>query len=779
MLRWIDPQPVNSGRLSSLGLSSLIADILVRRGISDATAARTFLHPESIPSTPYPGIGMAVDRLQSALRDKEFICVWGDFDVDGQTSTALLAEALRWLGARVSYHLPVRATEGHGVNLPSLQSILDNGARLVLTCDTGMTAHDAVAFARERGAQFLISDHHNPSETLPDAYAVLNPKLLPENHPLSNLAGVGVAFKLAEALLNEHGLDASPLLDLVALGLIADVALLRAETRALTLRGIRQLQRTDRMGLHALANQAGSDLKTLTEETVGFVLAPRLNALGRLGDGNLAVELLLTQDPMRSQVLASQIEGLNVQRRLLTAQVLQAAEERIASDASLLREPILMLEHSSWPAGVLGIVASGLAEHYRKPALLLSRGVDGVWHGSARSIDGLNVTQGIAMNRRMLRSFGGHPMAAGLSIEADQLPLFRGAIQASIGKMLATAPTNEATLSIDQWISFSEHSLDLAEDLEQLAPFGAGNPAPVLATHSVHVKSTRQLGSTQEHRKLVLIASDGAQAEVLWWNANKQEIPSGSIDIAYTMRPTVFHGERKVMLTLVDFRIGSERQLELPSERLEVVDLRASAAPALPRGCLIWAEGGQSSMGVCRFDLHPARQLAIWTTPPGRAELLSALAVTQPHTVYVIGRKPDMAETLDVFLNQLAGMAKFALSQSSGHTKISKLAAACAQKELTVRIGLEWLAASGHIRLTGKRQEDDLILSRGTGEGDTFLRAELAAGLGSLIDETAAYRAHFLVAGARMLVQQHGAPQIPTAPAAPAGSPRSRELPEG
>ncbi|MFH1186448.1 MAG: DHHA1 domain-containing protein [Chloroflexota bacterium] len=561
-----------------------------------------------------------------------------------------------------------------------------------------------------------------------------------------------MAYKLAEALLSAKGLDPAALLDLVALGLIADVALSRAETRALAHQGIQRLQRTGRLGLHMLAQQAEADLETLTEETIGFVFAPRLNALGRLGDANAAVELLLSKDPVRGRILASQIEALNTQRGLLTDQVCQAVEGRIASDASLLRQPVLMLEHASWPAAVLGIVASRLVERYRRPAILLARGDDDVWRGSARSIEGLHITRAIAANRAMLLSFGGHPMAAGLSVQSEQLPRFRSAIQRTAEQLLSAAQIQEQVLHIDQWISLGGPSRDVAEDLAQLAPFGAGNPTPVLATRGVQVRTSRQLGRAQEHRKLVVADNGGAQTEVLWWNAGKEAIPAGKFDIAYSMRPASFRGQRMVTLTLVDFRMQAETPLRVTSDVVALIDMRGAAVPELPPDCLVWAEAMQPPIGIDRSRLHPARQLAIWTSPPGRAELLSALSGVQPRSVYLIGRRPDLPETPEVLVSRLAGLAKFALQRREGQTKVSELAAACAQKELTVRIGLEWLAAGGHLCV---RTQDDVVeLSPGSGQADRALQEELSAGMRSLVGETAAFRAHFEIADADSLI--HG-----------------------
>ncbi|HNF94531.1 MAG TPA: DHH family phosphoesterase, partial [Anaerolineales bacterium] len=375
MTRWLDPQPVDiPASFQNLGLPPLIAQTLLRRGISSPVEAEAFLYPEKNPSSQFPNIEKAVELLEMAIRNREKICVWGDFDVDGQTSTALLVQTLRALNADVMYYVPVRGKESHGIHIESLKPIIDNGAKLLLTCDTGITAHDAIDYANSRGLTVIVTDHHDLGETLPNAQAIINPKLLPEDHPLRNLAGVGVAYKLAEALLDTRtsNIDSQisniELLDLVALGLIADVALLQNETRSLAKQGIEQLRNTSRLGLRVMAELAGAAFETLTEETIGFTFAPRLNALGRLGDANPAIDLLITDDSARARVLATQIEGLNAQRRMLTKQVNDAAEAQLKENPELLNHPIIILSHPNWPGGVVGIVANKLVERYHKPA---------------------------------------------------------------------------------------------------------------------------------------------------------------------------------------------------------------------------------------------------------------------------------------------------------------------------------------------------------------------------------------------------------------------------
>ncbi len=339
-----------------------------------------FLHPDTIPSIPFPDIEKATQRINLAIRSHETVCVWGDFDVDGQTSTTLLVQTLQSLGANVTYYIPIRGKESHGVHIASLEPIIDNGIKLIVTCDTGITAHEAIDYANSCGVDVLVTDHHDLGATLPKAKAIVNPKLLSPEHPLANLAGVGVAYKLAEALITNYELRITPadLLDLVALGLIADVALLKGETRSLAQKGIQKLRETNRLGLKAMAELSSTNLETLTEETIGFTFAPRLNALGRLSDANPAVELLMTDNPARARVLAAQIEGLNAQRRLLTSQIHEAAEAQLREHPELLTEPAIVLSHPNWPGGVVGIVANRLVDRYHKPAFLLTESEDGI-----------------------------------------------------------------------------------------------------------------------------------------------------------------------------------------------------------------------------------------------------------------------------------------------------------------------------------------------------------------------------------------------------------------
>ncbi len=749
MSHWIEPTPADISPLAGLELHPLLLQALARRGIRTPEAAHAFLEADSLPPSLYPGLEKAVERIFLATRSQEPICIWGDFDVDGQTATALLVQTLQALGAEVSHYIPVRGRESHGVHIESLQPILARGTRLILTCDTGIGAHEAVDYIHANGAEVIISDHHEPGKSLPEAFAVINPKLLPEGHPLGSLAGVGVAYKLAEALLEqapgaaEGRLRPEELLDLVALGLIADVAQLSGETRSLAQRGIQALRTTPRTGLKVLAELAGASLETLTEETIGFSLAPRLNALGRLSDANPAVELLLTRNAERARVLAVKIEGLNAQRRLLTSQVYQAAESLLRANPALLSEPAILLSHPGWPGGVVGIVANKLVERYHKPAILLSESEDGLLRGSARSVEGVHITEAIAANQALLGGFGGHPMAAGLSLEAEKLPEFRRGLGRAIERQLGALPRPEPGLQIDAWLGLDELDFPLAEAIEKLAPFGAGNPPLVLATRGVSLESAKPIGKGKEHLRLSVADESGRRQSLLWWGGAGEELPEEGhrFDIAYSLRASAFRGERQLSLQLIEYRLSEAMPVEVRARRVEVADWRLHAGP-LPPGAEVFAEGEhkQKVDGRDRYNLAPSNELVVYTTPPGPAEWRMILEAVKPQKVYLLANSP-LAEKADEFLTRLGGLAKFALNRRGGRVSLAELAAASAQREICVRLGLAWLEAGGHLRV--QEEDSGLILGAGDGQAEPYLKSELYTAIRGLLAETAAYRAYF------------------------------------
>jgi single-stranded-DNA-specific exonuclease len=751
-MRWVDsPETDITNNLPDL--NPLVNRILNRRGFIDQRDIRAFLDPNSY--TPHsggeiPGLTVAADRIESAIERKESICVWGDFDADGQTATTVLVQTLQAMDVDVTYHIPIRATESHGVNIPNLGKIIDNGGKLIVTCDTGITAHEPVDYAQSRGVDFVITDHHDLPETLPKAAAVTNPKLLPIGHPLGNLAGVGVAYKLAEELLGRHKYELrnETLLDLVAIGLVADLAVLQKDTRYLVQKGLEQLKSTQRLGLNTMMEISELSRESLTEEHIGFVLGPRLNALGRLGDANPAVELLTTTDPVRARVLATQLEGLNIQRKLACDQVFHAAESQLMDDPSLLEKPAIILSHPNWPGGVIGITASKLVDRYRKPAILFSTPANEPARGSARSIEGINITEAISAQKDILLGFGGHPMAAGLSLNVDKLPEFRHRLYKTIEKMIFEQEVREESLFIDGWVQLHEANLELSDALEKLAPFGPGNEKPVLAVHDIKIIDKVEIGKNKEHLKLVIQDPQEQQQEVLWWDGGGEDIPIGKIDMAFSLRASDWRGVRKSQLEMIEFRRLEDNPVELKSYKPEIIDFRRidnkhMQLKNLPLETLVWVEGPDKVTlnETDRSHLRATRSLAIWTTPPTLEVFRRVLEITQPRMIYLFAVDPGMDE-INGFLERLTGLIKFAINQKAGQTNVSELAVACSQSENLIRKGLDWLVIQNQVKVDFVTQ-DQMVIS-GLEKGDQNNESDyVLKEIKLLLQETAAFRQHF------------------------------------
>ncbi len=770
-----DPVTVPADLRAFVGGRPLTAETLVRRGIVTVEAARRFLDPAAYPPAPaeaLPGVEVAAARIEAAIRARERICVWGDFDVDGQTSTTLLVATLRDLGADVLYHIPVRETESHGVNVENLQVAFDAGAQLILTCDTGIDAFAAVDYANARGVEVIITDHHElpAAGGLPAAHVVVNPHLLSSDHPLATLPGVGVAYKLAEALYARAGRPAEveQHLDLVALGIVADVAELVGDTRYLLQRGLPALRQTTRLGLREMFALAQVTPAQVNEETIGFMIAPRLNALGRLADARSSVEFFTTTDLAQARILAGQLETLNTERKRLCDEVEQGALAQIERDPALLEHGALVLESAHWPAGVIGIVANRLVERYNRPAILLTAPPGEPARGSARSVEGCHITEALATQSPLLLRYGGHAMAAGLALDPVHIPELRRGLSRAVLAQRGVASA-QSPLVIDAFLPLADLSLELVDDLERLAPFGSGNPALTLATRGVRVQSYVQLGRNQDHLAVIVEDEHGSAQRVLWWHAAPADIPAGTLDLAYTVRANTFRGERRLQVEWVNARVveppAPSLLLEIP--RLEIVDYRREPHPAtllkplLGRADVqIWAEAvgavgaagateaASDVAGLSRWELAPGATLVLWTAPPGPEVLGAVIAHVKPRQVIVFWHDPGLDE-LNAFFTRLGGLVKYAIKERGGRVEPALLAALLAHREETIRKGLAWLTARGYIAVAQETAEALLVLP---GDGSIAATSpRLTAELKALLDETAAYRRYFRQAEADAL----------------------------
>jgi single-stranded-DNA-specific exonuclease len=746
MIRWHFPSKFNiPPDLLKFVSDPLLTQLLVQRGLTTADQARAFLDAEAYepaPAKALPDLETAVARLNQAIEQQELICVWGDFDVDGQTATALLVSTLQDLGARVISYIPNRLTESHGIKIPALKRVLAEGVNLILTCDTGIAEHEAVTTAQAASAEVIITDHHDLADTLPPAQAVINPKRLPENHPLRELPGVGVAYKLAEALYQARGraTESESLLDLVALGIVADVAQQTGDTRYLLQKGLEVLQNTPRPGLQALLENANLKTSRLTEDHIGFWLAPRLNALGRLGDANLAVELLTTANRARARIIALQLEALNDRRKLLVDRVVVQALGQLEDTPSLAEYKAIVLAAADWHPGVIGIAANRLVDQYGKPTLLIALRPDGLGRGSARSVPGCDIHQALKTQARLLASFGAHPLAAGLAIRPENITEFRRGLSAALVDCPIAA---EKIITIDAMVELPQISAELLATIQRLAPFGAGNPPVHLGCRGVRIVEEVIFGKAGTHKRLVVQDEAGQQQEVIWWGGATEGSPQGPFDLAFTLSPDDFKGGDAVQVEWLEAREWKPTPVTRPPEFIDWRHLAGgpTKVSTLPHP-LIWAEGVTSPdlSALPRHELYPTESLVVWTAPPGQDIFQQVLATVRPRQIFLVGQ-PSPLDSFPPFIKQLMGLVKYAITHKEGEVDVEHLAAALGHRATTTQLGLNWLVAQG--KLTIYAEEDEVLVLHPAQQSPTEAMTTLETMLKAALAETAAYRRFF------------------------------------
>ncbi|SDN46044.1 single-stranded-DNA-specific exonuclease RecJ [Alkalicoccus daliensis] len=483
------------------GLTKIAARFLVQRNITDTDAVNDFLtFDESKLHDPFlmKDMEKAVNRIKEAIASEEKILIFGDYDADGVTSTSLLYSVLRKLGADAGFYVPNRFTEGYGPNEPAFRHAKDEGVSLIVTVDTGISGNHEAEVAKEIGIDLIITDHHEPPPQVPDGFAVINPKQEDCSYPFKELAGAGVAFKLSHALLGEIPKE---YYDLAAVGTIADLVPLLGENRIIAAKGLRAMQSVLRPGLKALLHKAGAEQADIDEETIGFLIGPRLNAAGRLDSADPAVELLLSRDPAEAEEIALMIDDLNKERQKIVKDITVEAEA-IAEEQGI--PSVLVVAKEGWNPGVIGIVASRLVEKYYRPAIVLSIDPEkGTAKGSARSIAGFDMFRSLSTMREILPHFGGHPMAAGLTMALDNVDEMRSRL-VKIAEETLTDEDWKRKLYVDLPASVEEVSVETINDLAQMAPFGIGNPSPKVLLENTIVEQSKKIGANQDHLKLTL-----------------------------------------------------------------------------------------------------------------------------------------------------------------------------------------------------------------------------------------------------------------------------------
>jgi single-stranded-DNA-specific exonuclease len=545
-----------------IGMSPVLANLLIRRGIKTESAAKRFFRPmlnELIDPFLMNDMDMAVDRLNDAMGRKERIMVYGDYDVDGCTAVTLVYKFLQQFYSNIEYYIPDRYDEGYGVSYKGIDYAKEQNVKLIIVLDCGIKAIDEIAYAKSLGIDFIICDHHVPDDELPPAIAILNPKREDSTYPFQHLSGCGVGFKFMQAFAKNNGIPFSrliPLLDLCVVSIAADIVPVSGENRILAFHGLKQLNQSPSVGLKAIIEVCGLSSRELTMSDIVFKLGPRINASGRMQNGKEAVDLLVEKDLTKALLAATHINEYNEQRKDIDKQMTEEANLIVAKLESQTHQSSIVLYDENWKKGVIGIVASRLTEIYIRPTVVMTI-IDGLATGSARSVAGFDIYDAIKSCRDLLLNFGGHTYAVGLSMKAENLPEFKRRFQNYVSEHIQPEQT-QAILELEEIIDFKDINKKLLSDIKKFAPHGPLNPKPLFCTKNVYDYGTSKVvGRHQEHIKLELVDSKSSNVMngiAFGLSAAARYIKSKrSFDIIYTIEENIYkRGE--VQLQIEDIK---------------------------------------------------------------------------------------------------------------------------------------------------------------------------------------------------------------------------------
>lgn len=542
-----------------LGISRILATLLAQQGIDSTEQAKKFFEPsmeEIHDPTLLHDMDKAVERIEQAVEKQEQITIYGDYDADGITSTSLMYETLLSVGANVNYYVPNRFTDGYGPNMDAYQRLIDNGTQLFITVDNGVSGKNVIDKVMAAGVDVVITDHHELPADLPNAVAIVHPRYPGSNYPFPDLSGVGVAFKVAWALTGEFPVEE---LDLVAIGEIADVVNVTDENHALISYGIQQLRQGMRPGLAALMKLADIKANNLTDQDIGFGIAPRLNALGRIADANDGVKLLTSLDENESQKLAKEVDQANKERQNLVAEIMKEAEKQANSSANQQKKTLLIVG-KGWHQGVLGIVASRIMNETGKPTIVASTDQNNptLIKGSGRSVDSFNLFNALEAHRELFTTFGGHPAACGLSFDQGNIAPLQIALEEEASQQKFD-PTVKQPLPIAMKLAPADVTQQLYNDIQRVAPFGPGNMEPVFELNNVKVVDVKTMGQEHQHLKFSIVSDKKNLTVVAFGQGNLATLlsaPTGQINLAVKVSLNEWRGKKSVQLMLEDLQIN-------------------------------------------------------------------------------------------------------------------------------------------------------------------------------------------------------------------------------
>lgn len=699
--------------LESTGLNerSLIKRLLISRGIKTDEEIKEFLNPlEMVITSPnvFTDMQKTVERLSTAIENNETIIIYGDFDADGVTSTSVLYKTLKFLGANVHYFIPDRENEGHGFDKKALIKLMTTvKPKVIISVDCGISDVDAVKFINSfKIIDVIITDHHEAPEILPEAYAIINPKApgaLDENltakqiEHLTYLAGCGVAFKVAQALLTKYGKVefVYEILPFVAVGTVADVVPLLGENRYFVTKGLELISKGKHHGLKRLLESAGYDItKGVTSENIAFGIAPRINASGRLDTVDAALKVLISENPQEVEMAVTTLNELNKVRQTLCSEIFEQADKMVQKEGN--KNPAIILYSEAWHIGIIGIVASKLVEKYYKPVFLMSYVKEkDQYRCSARSIEGVPLYDVIAANSDLFDGFGGHKLAAGLSFTGEKTPfeIVKKALNETVREYTSTKEL-KPFIKIDLMVEPKDVTVELVEEISQLEPFGASNPSPIFAMNNLKVTQKRLMGSDNSHLRLN-VASNADEFTAIWWKRGDVGLSSGdNLDIAFHPQINEFNGNISVQLIIDDVHSDAIKEEEItPQNTYKIYDNRTKTG-ILPNvndyiknsklNIKVFAESKYIldtiktypeivSKTFTRQDIPVCDVVMFFDYPADKQTLDLILEKAQPKGIHFMNYEPKILDEQE-FLKIFTGMLKFAAHNNNGKVELVRCA---------------------------------------------------------------------------------------------------------
>ena len=736
--------------IDAVGGDELIARIFYNRGYKEPGIIRQMLDDRLYRPTAaseFPFMENAVERIALAISRTETIAVYGDYDVDGVTGTAVLVECLRSFSEKVVYHVPDRFTEGYGMNEQVIKTFAKKGVGLVITCDCGISNHNEISLAKSLGMDVIVTDHHNIPEVLPTADVVLNPKLLEEGHRARNISGCCMAYFLCLALLRNYGCDdkADDFLDLLALSLVADVVSLNGENRYLLKRSLPKLFNTGRIGLKALLSVIGKGAGLDNEQDIAFQIAPRINAAGRMDSARLPVELFLSDNMQNALGLAQRIDSLNKERKKVQQDIIEQAFEMVENNKK--SKTILVLYNQYWHHGIIGIAAGKICEAYRKPVIMLTLKEDGnTIVGSARSVEDIDIYGLIKECSSRLLKFGGHTMAAGLSLRKEDLGLFTQEIENLAERKYFIRDVVQTNADMELGIEMANEKL--YERLQSIGPYGEGFELPVFYSENVAVASDRM--TDNNHHIMVLEGDSKARTRAVKWFGADSSFEGKTFNITYCIGKNSYGGNSQVQLTVGHMVEARENTVSAFNGML--TDRRGGSAEEIARefgNSTMFYEGLMSLCavkGTCsRFEVGRSNTLVFLSTPVNTQLFKEVIMLANPANVVLnFSILPDY--TFKGFIVNLMSILKHIINNEGGRTYLENLSVRLCVEEGIIKAALKYIRAAGKIDYVTDTADNLVSLSIGEGAEDNRIHS-MEKNLKNALEEKLAYQQFILKLG--------------------------------